>query len=326
MENSFLLVSACHDVNSKLVMYFIVNTAFVNYQDQIGNLTETLETPILMDKTTFQQTLPISWNVSNFDMELLTVPKTLKDFIHQYKCKKEMFDLEKRHASTDTNLPTKNFFSSNFILDVFLFVAAIILILVTFWVIYLLCKHMKFRMLVTNLALQQIKEVGAVKIWEDVIINTCKIWFYTILALSFSILGLVLYAILLSRKFKMCRRSLFSNVVKIMLFISKVQYYVPLKLCKTAGSIHLFKITGMLTPENVKLKWNYITDIIEIDWNEVNVTLNENRENLPKSVTIKLKDKFKIRNMMKREPLLFHTMLKQGLTWFNLASNTPETV
>ena len=37
-------------------------------------------------------------------------------------------------------------------------------------------------------------------------------------------------------------RKLFSNVVKIMLFISDVHYYVPVKLCKTAGSIHLFKI------------------------------------------------------------------------------------
>ena len=49
-----------------------------------------------------------------------------------------------------------------------------------------------------------------------------------------------------------------------MLCISDVQYYVPIKLCKTAGSIHLFKITGMLKPEIVKLKQNYIWDIIEI--------------------------------------------------------------
>ena len=39
-----------------------------------------------------------------------------------------------------------------------------------------------------------------------------------------------------------------------MLFIPDVQFYVPIKLCKTAGNIHLFKITGMLKPENVKLK------------------------------------------------------------------------
>ena len=40
-----------------------------------------------------------------------------------------------------------------------------------------------------------------------------------------------------------------------------------------AGGIHLFKITGTLTPENVKLKTNIIWDIIELDWKEVNMTL-----------------------------------------------------
>ena len=89
-ENKFLLESlaACHDSNSKLVMYFMVNTAFVNYLDQIDNLTEPLEFPIQKNKTIFEQTMPISLNVSKFDSELLTAPKILKDFIHQYNCRK----------------------------------------------------------------------------------------------------------------------------------------------------------------------------------------------------------------------------------------------
>ena len=47
-----------------------------------------------------------------------------------------------------------------------------------------------------------------------------------------------------------------------------------------------------------------------------------------KSVTIKFRDKLKIRHMMEREPFLFHIMLKQGFTSFTLASNNPpaETV
>ena len=44
------------------------------------------------------------------------------------------------------------------------------------------------------------------------------------------------------------------NVVQIMVFISDVQYYVPVKLCRTVGSIHLFKITGRLTIDKVRLK------------------------------------------------------------------------
>ena len=54
---------------------------------------------------------------------------------------------------------------------------------------------------------------------------------------------------------------MFSNAVKIMIFISDVQYYVPIKLCKTIGSIHLFKITGTFKLEHIKLKRNYIWDL-----------------------------------------------------------------
>ena len=111
-----------------------------------------------------------------------------------------------------------------------------------------------------------------------------------------------------------------------MIFISDVQYYVPIKLCKTVGNIHLFKIIGMLKPENIKSNQNYIWDTLEIDWKEVSVTFNDNKINLPRVVTIKLKDKIKIRCLMKKEPLLFHIMLKQGITWFTLALGTKETV
>ena len=89
----------------------------------------------------------------------------------------------------------------------------------------------------------------------------------------------------------------------------------------------MFKITGTLTSENVKLKRNKIWDIMEVDWKDANVTLSRNKINLPKSVTIKVRDKFKIRHLVKRQPLLFHIMLKQGFTWFTLASDhMQETV
>ena len=55
------------------------------------------------------------------------------------------------------------------------------------------------------------------------------------------------------------------------------------------------------------------------------MSFNSNKMNLPKFVMIKLGDKFKIRCMMKREPLLFHIMLRQGFNWFTLASSDPST-
>ena len=58
-ENNVLLgsLAACHDTESKLLIYFIVNTAFVKYLD---NLTENLKFPILLTQTTHEMTTNFS--------------------------------------------------------------------------------------------------------------------------------------------------------------------------------------------------------------------------------------------------------------------------
>ena len=67
------------------------------------------------------------------------------------------------------------------------------------------------------------------------------------------LLGIVIFIILNIRKLKLFRGHLFSSAVKIILFITDAQSYVPVKLCRTAGSIHLFKLSGKLLLEHVKL-------------------------------------------------------------------------
>ena len=103
-----------------------------------------------------------------------------------------------------------------------------------------------------------------------------------------------------------------------MLFISDIQNYVPIKLCKTAGSIHLFKIKGTLKTGNIKLNRNYLWDTLEIDWKEVTVTFKDNKIELPRIVAIRIQDKIKVRRLMNREPLIFHVMIRQGITRLNL--------
>ena len=183
---------------------------------------------------------------------------------------------------------------------------------------YLLCKDKKLQTLIASLVLHQVKEVGAVTQRE--INSECRTLAY--IGIILTILCLVMVTILHYRKSKLCQGHRFSNAMKIMLFISDVQNYITIKLCKAVGRIHLFKIIGTLKAENTKLNKNYIWDTLEIDWKEVTVTFNENKINLPRAVTTKLQDKIKIRHLMKREPLLFHLMLKQGIMWFTLAAGT----
>ena len=146
VENHFILKSlaACQDTHSKLTMYFAVNTGFVNYLDEFSNLTESLEFPIIRNKTTFEQTLPISLNIPKFDPTLLTASSNLKELINSYTNHKEIFDLQERHDNTEVKLNTnKNFFSDDYIMDIFLFITVIISLLATTLTVYLLCKPKK---------------------------------------------------------------------------------------------------------------------------------------------------------------------------------------
>ena len=59
---------------------------------------------------------------------------------------------------------------------------------------------------------------------------------------------------------------------------------------------------------------------MEIDWQPVMITLSGNVINLPGSVIITFRDKFKIRQIMISRPLLLHLMLKQGQTWYPLSN------
>ena len=114
-------------------------------------------------------------------------------------------------------MPNKNFFSNNYTIYIFLFVTVIILILVTAIVMYILYKHLKLKTLVTSLTLQQIKEVAVVTKQEGIMPNIeciCKIQWYTILILSLSSLGFVVFVTLKSR---------------FMIFISDTQYYGPMR-------------------------------------------------------------------------------------------------
>ena len=78
------------------------------------------------------------------------------------------------------------------------------------------------------------------------------------IGMALTILSMATVILLHFRKSKLCRGHRFSNVVKVVLFISDVQNYILIKLCKTSGSIYFFKIKGTLKPGDIKLNRNYL--------------------------------------------------------------------
>ena len=171
------------------------------------NLTEELDIPILTNKSTSEVTLPVFLNKSTFNDTLLSTPLTLKEYTAQYKHDQGIFDLKERHDidELETEFASKNFFTNNFIIDVFVFIIAIISVISTIIIIYTICKHNKLRALVTSLAFQQVKEVKAEEINEENYNCECTAQFYIILALSIIIIDLVVFTILQVRRIKLCR-------------------------------------------------------------------------------------------------------------------------
>ena len=177
------------------------------------------------------------------------------------------------------------------------------------------CKHKHIRTIVASILLYKAKEVEASKPMkiED---SECGTLAYIGIALT--LLSMAIVILLHYRKLKFCRGHKFSNNVKLVLFISDVQHYIPIRLCKTSGSLHLFKIIDTLTSEDVRLNKNYPWDTLEINWDKVKLSFNSNEIELPKLVTIRIQDKIGVRRMMSREAQNFHIMVRQGMMWYNL--------
>ena len=197
-----------------------------------------------------------------------------------------------------------------------IFTASLITLIISLIIIYVLYGQSKLKALVTNIAMQRIKTVEAADMSD--ILCTCKTQWYIMGMLIIITLGMLYLVTNKLRKTSFCKGRLFSNNTKILPFISNTHSYIPIKLCRVAGSIHLFKIRGQLNPEHVKLKKNWIWDVLEIDWSDISIALNNNQIGLPSSVIIPFKERYRARKLLRKHPLLFYIMLKQGKTWFSL--------
>ena len=152
-------------------------------------------------------------------------------------------------------------------------------------VMYFFCKHKHIRKIVASLILHKAKEVEA-KLTTETSYPECSTLAY--IGMTLTILSMAVVIFLHYRKSRFCRGYKFSNIVKIVLFISEVQNYIPIKLCKTSGSLHLFRIKGTLKLEDIKLNRNYLWDTLEINWNGIHLSFNGTEIDLPKIITIKM--------------------------------------
>ena len=117
-----------------------------------------------------------------------------------------------------------------------MFTSSIISKITIMLVVYLFCKHKHIRTIVASLIYHKIKEVEA-NSNPNPEINKYECGTLPYVGIILTVLSMIIVIFLCYRKSRLCRGYRFSNVVKIVLFTSDVQNYIPIKLCKTSGSI-----------------------------------------------------------------------------------------
>ena len=110
-------------------------------------------------------------------------------------------------------------------------------------------------------------------------------------------------------------------MVKIKVFLADTKSYVSLDLKQLARNIHLFKLTGELSLENITLKKNWIWDVLEIRWNDICIIPNYKEVHFPTILIIPFIHKVKVRKLFSKKDLLhIYIMLKQRKSWYCLES------
>ena len=175
----------------------------------------------------------------------------------QYQNKKKILDKKEKQEIEETKGNSKfESFLNSFLVDILLFTAALITMIIMLVIIYIMCGQSKLKALVANIALQCSKGVESADVSD--MLCMCKTQWYIMGMLLIITLGMLYLVTNKIRKSSFFKGHLFSNITKILLFISNILSYIPIKLCKVARSIHLFRIRGRLNPENVRLKKNWI--------------------------------------------------------------------
>ena len=140
----------------------------------------------------------------------------LRDFIDQYQ--------ENRITATKWESPTSKFrsFINSFLIDMLVFIAAILIVFIIFVIIYIITGQSKLKALVATMALQRVRAVEALNTNRQT--QNCHSELLKILM----ILNLAIVVSLLLRKIKRSvffQEQPFSNMVKIKLFLAYPMFH-----------------------------------------------------------------------------------------------------
>ena len=120
---------------------------------------------------------------------LLKAPETLRDLAVQYQNKKKFLDKKEQEIEETKGISKFKSFLNSFLVDILLFTAALVTMIIMLMIIYIMCGQSKLKALVANIALQCIKGVELADMSD--MLCTCKTQWYIMGMLLIITLGML---------------------------------------------------------------------------------------------------------------------------------------
>ena len=180
-----------------------------------------------------------------------------------------------------------------------------------------LLQHFKLWTLVAGLTLATAPKVVEARPQLAMTV-VCSNPYLTILATMVTVIATGMWICTHCRNLTWLRGYKYSRACTLYIFLYNSHFYVPLKIKRLTGHMHMYHIENPIIPEKLSFHRHCLWDSYVVNWGSMKLFVNGVPIQLPLSLTVPLRDKIKTRRMMTKDELDLQFMIKQGANWYNL--------
>ena len=208
----------------------------------------------------------------------------------------------------------KGSFLFHLALHIFYFSTGIIVFVSIGPQIYACIKQGKLKTLVTTMALYKLPGTEALIPNEGQAKYVClDPWVNALVTLA-SLGTIVTYLMVRCRQRTLCKGLEYTTTCHVYVFISSNDRYSPIKLCSATGLLYNFVTNQGLPMESLELHKGCPWDNLNINWGKVTLANGDTQIRLPYNVQVPMKEKARLRSLMKNPDCTAHLMVLQGCT------------
>ena len=180
-----------------------------------------------------------------------------------------------------------------------------------------LLRHFKLWTLVAGLTLASAPRVVNARQQPTMTVK-CSNPYLTILATMVTIIATSMWICTHCQHLTWLHGYKYSRACTLYIFLYNSHFYVPLKIRRLTGHMHMYRIENPIAPEKLSFHRHCLWDSYVVNWGSMKLYVNGVPVQMPLSLTVPLRDKIKTRRMMTKDDLDLQFMIKQGANWYNL--------